>query len=414
LFHALDAHRQPAAFVDGGGALRHANLALRIACPDATTIRDVIGLPWEEFARLQADQCAARRSSGLLGRTVDIRWVLDTNGQRIAAVLTARDAVARSEAPAPSPQAAPSPFDVLDGTDAALRATVRRAARLARAPLALLLLAETGTGKDVLARAIHEASPRSSGPFVAVNCGAFTPSLLQSELFGYGPGAFTGAVRNGRAGFVEVASGGTLFLDEVADLTPEAQSALLRFLEDGSFYRVGETTTRLADVRVVSATSRDLTSLVRSGAFRDDLLYRLRGSTLSLPPLRARDDLSTLIDLMLARAIETLDCGPLRLSASASAALLAYPWPGNFRELHQAILAAAAVAEGPWLERSDLPDHVLASGAPERMPPSRPSEADAIDAALASANGNVSEAARQLGVARSTIYRRQRRRQDSP
>lgn len=409
LLASLDDLREPAAFVDGGGALRHANLALRIACPDCPGVQSLTGLSWQELTRLDAERFVTRRRSGLQGRSVDVRWIEDARGQRIAAVLTARARVTtpRAEAHTPAvPAQAPGPFAALDGIDAGLQATVARAAVLARTPLSLLLLAETGTGKDVLARAIHEASPRSAGPFVAVNCGAFTASLLQSELFGYGPGAFTGALRGGRAGFVEVASGGTLFLDELADLPADAQAALLRFLEDGSYYRVGETTVRVADVRVVSATCRDLEARVADGRFREDLFHRLRGATLRLPALRERRDLPELIALFVARAARSLDLPPLPLTASADAALRAYAWPGNFRELEQAAMVAVAMAAGHRaIERHHLPDHVLERAA--SPPPSRTDAApDDLDALLAECSGNVSEVARRLGVARSTIYRR--------
>jgi sigma-54 dependent transcriptional regulator, acetoin dehydrogenase operon transcriptional activator AcoR len=299
----------------------------------------------------------------------------------------------------------PEAFAPIIGSDPTIAAAREQAARFAQSDLPVLVLAETGAGKELFARAIHVASGRS-GPFVAVNCGALTGTLLESELFGYGSGAFTGAAAGGRTGKLAAANGGTLFLDEAGELSPSAQAMLLRFLEDGTYYRVGEASERHADVRLIAATSRDLPALVARQQFRSDLYFRMRGVVLRLPPLRERDDRGELARVLLQRiARQRVLLKPLGLSRAALAWIEKHDWPGNVRELRSALDYAVVLAgDAPRVELWHLPI--------EENTPSPAlgelrvrAERAAVVRALSEGRGNLSVAARSLGVARSTLYR---------
>ena len=300
----------------------------------------------------------------------------------------------------------PAAFSTIVGSDPAIVAARNQAARFARTSTPMLLLAETGAGKDVFARAIHASSPRAEAPFVAVNCGAIAPTLLESELFGYGPGSFTGATASGRTGKLAAADGGTLFLDEVGEMSAAAQAALLRFLDDGTFYRVGEATERRADVRLIAATSRDLPVLVAQERFRSDLYFRMRGVVLRLPPLRLRSDrreltLALLEDLARARGLSE----PIGISPAALAWIERHEWPGNVRELRSALNYAVVLAgDATRLELWHLPIEEAGTSAP-RGDLRTAAEREALLQALHHSRGNLSVAARSLGVARSTLYR---------
>ncbi len=337
------------------------------------------------------------------------------------------------EARSHSTLAPDGPWRALKGNDAQHRATLREAERFAPTSLPVLLLSETGTGKELLARAIHSASTVATGPFVAVNCGALSPALLESELFGHGPGAFTGARMGGADGKLAAADGGTLFLDELAEMPPALQVLLLRVLEDGSYSRVGESRVRRSRFRLVGATCRDLDAAVRSGAFRSDLYFRLQGAVLRLPPLRERTDLPELAQALLSRLAEEEGLPPPVLTAAAMARLATHRWPGNVRELKTVLRLALVRASGaPLLDVDALPPSLgsipgtmpqvaaprppSAVTAPEATPsprtesgpsarPLRELEAHAIQEALALSGGNVAQAARRLGIARSTLYR---------
>jgi len=320
-------------------------------------------------------------------------------------VSSARTLPERESAPTPAP-----------GSGDAI---VERASLIARRALArdipVLINGETGTGKDVLARHIHDQGARSAGPFVAVNCSAIPAGLIESELFGYEDGAFTGGRRGGAAGRFEQACGGTLFLDEIGDMPLDLQARLLRVLQERNLTRVGGSRPIALDAAVVCATHRDLKTLVARGAFREDLYYRINGLRITLPPLRERPDRRALIESLLAR-----ESGGRRLPISAEAmdALLAYTWPGNIRQLQHAIRLAVVLAEDDGrIERFHLHEDIL-----DAQPVARPAETagtaaaspleqaerDVIRATLERHAGNVSAAARELGIGRETLYRRLR------
>ncbi|HEU0029603.1 MAG TPA: sigma 54-interacting transcriptional regulator [Kofleriaceae bacterium] len=303
----------------------------------------------------------------------------------------------------------------LIGKSEQIRQVRREVERFGATELPIHLTGESGVGKELVARAIHQASSRSGASFVAVNCAAMPDTLLESELFGHVRGAFTGADK-ARRGKLALADHGTLFLDEVADLSPAAQAKLLRVLEDGEVVPVGSETAIRVDLRVVSASHKDLRRAVADGRFRQDLYYRLAGAEIAIPPLRERGaDVIELAETFLSR-VRVKRPGPSRLSAEAVAALASYAWPGNVRELRHAIERACAIAIGDVIEAGDLALRapLVGEGAPPVARGSLASQYAALDAtekklveeAMAKANGNVSEAARLLGITRIMMKRR--------
>jgi two-component system NtrC family response regulator len=310
-------------------------------------------------------------------------------------------------------QPRPSPIrDIITGDEAMLK-VCRTVERLAGVSAPVLLLGESGTGKEALARALHEMGPRARREFVAINCAAIPENLLESELFGHEKGAFTGAVRQ-VVGRIEQANGGTLFLDEIGEMPITLQAKLLRFLQDQTFERVGGRQSIKVDVRVVSATNQPLEDQSESGKFRGDLLYRLNGVTVRIPPLRDRgEDTLLLARWFLAREAQALGRQKRGFDAGALAALAAHAWPGNVRELANRVRRGALMADGPMVTPEDLE---LAHVAPPAA--SLPAmtldldlrtarlraERETIERALARANGSVAAAARLLGVSRPTLY----------
>ena len=279
----------------------------------------------------------------------------------------------------------------------------------------ILLTGESGTGKEVLAHAIHANSLRKGNRFVAVNCAALPAELLESELFGHVRGAFTGAVRD-RIGRVELATGGTLFLDEIGDLPLQLQVKILRFLQEKTFERVGDSHTRKVDVRIIAATNVELRRAIVEGRFREDLYYRLRVVPIEIPPLRARrEDIEPLARFLLVR-VAGQHGRELRFSADAIRVLLRYSWPGNVRELENAIEYAVAVGRGQTIQPEDLPLEILEPAPPSIAHP-RDSiiatggpggEGQAIRSALESHHWNREATARALGVGRTTLWRKMR------
>ncbi len=305
------------------------------------------------------------------------------------AVELARRAAASARARVPAPEAS-AERDGLIGESPLMREVFRVIGRVAPTDLSVLLTGETGTGKELAARALHRHSRRGSGPFIALNAAAIPADLLESELFGHEAGAFTGA-RGRHPGRFEQAHGGTLFLDEIGDMPAPLQTRLLRVLAEGEFYRVGGRELIRVDVRLIAATHQDLDQLVREGRFRADLLHRLSVVRIHLPPLRERrGDVPRLATHLLARAAAELRLEPKRFSAEALAALAAYDWPGNVRELDNLCRRLAVLAPGAVIEAADL---ALPPSAAAQETPWERSLAEWVRSELARGDGGIYRAA---------------------
>ncbi len=286
----------------------------------------------------------------------------------------------------------------------AMLATLELARIAARSPSTILILGESGTGKELLARAIHAESPRVGKPFVPVSCAALTETLLESELFGYEKGAFTGAALR-REGKFEAARGGTLFLDEIGDISPKLQQDLLRVLEERRVTRVGGTESVPIDVRIVAATNRDLTKAVAEGRFRQDLFYRLNVITTTLVPLRERrEDIPLLVDRLVEQLALELKREIEGVSAEAMAVLMAHTWPGNVRELRNVLERAIVVSTSPILQAHDLGLSLRADETPDHPASLAEVERLHIASVLKQTGGNVTQSARILDIDRVTLY----------
>ena len=352
-----------------------------------------------------------------------------------AVELAARTLATREAPAAPPRETAATSDDALIGETPAMRTLFRAIGRLAQAPLSVLITGETGTGKELVARALHRESPRAQAPFVALNTAAIPAELLESELFGHEAGAFTGAQRR-HIGRFEQAHGGTLFLDEIGDMPLPLQTRLLRVLAEGEFFRVGGRELIRVDVRVIAATHQDLEALVDAGRFRADLLHRLDVVRLRLPALRERrEDVPRLAERFLRAAAARFDAPAKRLSPAALERLVAYDWPGNVRQLENLCWRLAALAPGDAIAREDLDealaatpgkddahgagdddwDRRLAAWARAQLELGRDDihaqarerfERALFDAALEHTGGRRTEAAARLGLGRNTLTRK--------
>lgn len=324
-------------------------------------------------------------------------------------------------------QAFPS-LDALQGQDPRMAYNARCASRVVDKGVQILIHGETGTGKEVFARAIHAASARAAQPFVAVNCAAIPESLIESELFGYKAGAFTGARREGLRGKILQSSGGTLFLDEIGDMPVELQTRLLRVLEEREVVPLGSEAAVPVDLNLISATHAPLDRMLAEGRFREDLYYRINGIALTLPPVRERVDVDALLRSVL--AAENHGDMPITMDENTLSALLAYAWPGNIRQMRNVLRTAMALCDGGVVTLADLPgdvtggvsgqtaaappdDAVMAqqpaqAPAPQANPLDR-AERDALLRALQENRWNISNTAKQLDMSRNTLYRKMRR-----
>jgi len=333
-----------------------------------------------------------------------IRHLVERARERRALFLRVGDLQMRLDAATPEVR--------LETASSRMQAVLEVVARAATHDVAVLLRGENGTGKGVLARALHLQSPRRDRPFVVVNCPTLSQELLASELFGHARGAFTGAVRD-QEGRVEAAEGGTVFLDEIGEISPTLQAKLLRFLQEKCFERVGETRTRTADVRIVAATNRDLDAEVKAGHFREDLLYRLNVIEIVVPPLRERTE-----DILpLARGFVEFFSRqgarpPPELSPASEKLLVGYPWPGNVRELRNAIERALILARGQVLEPESFPERIAASASSTPVLGGA-FTVDEIEREhvlrVMAHTATMEEAARVLGIDASTLWRKRKK-----
>ena len=364
----------------------------------------LLGQPVEAFFDCSLDQLLGRASANATAS-----WPLRTrDGRHLFAALRGQP---RSVSPVvtPLPEASPLPGICLG--DPALQNEFRKALRVFERDVPLLVNGETGSGKEAFAKAVHQASQRADKPFVALNCAAIAESLIESELFGYRGGSFTGALKEGMRGKLQQADGGTLFLDEIGDMPLALQTRLLRVLEDRMVVPIGGEP-QAVNVRIISATHRDLLARVASGAFREDLYYRLNGLEVALPALRERSDKPQLLDFLLAQEAQGQ---AVELEADARQALLEFSWPGNVRQLRTVLRTLAALCEGGRVGLIDLPAmirhafHQAPISLQRGKQPLEDAERLALLATLEQQRWHMTLAAEQLGVSRNTLYRKLRK-----
>ena len=415
----VQSRREPSLFLTPGGRIKASNdAAQRLFQGPDTHVQSALHIPWKTLkSAVEEGQSSltldAEHSPNHQPLTLELEPLMNDD-QLCGLAITLPSRPTTTVQPGPRTTHSPkAPLQRLFGEDPKLTRARRLGAQFASSTLPILLQAETGTGKNLLARGIHDASPRRNEPFITVNCGALTPDLLESELFGYGPGAFTGADPDGRQGHLAAADGGTLFLDEVAEMPPNLQVLLLQVLEDGTFSRVGEVTPRRVDFRLICATHRDLPALVRQGDFRSDLFFRINGASITLPPLRDRSDVVCLARHLLAELCADQDIPRPELNNEVEQWLNSHGWPGNIRELKNALHHALILSSGrPHLKVDDFPTPTAVhqrqhSGELTGDPPQTVEDAERhiLLRARDAAQGNISEMARRLGVARTTVYR---------
>ncbi|WP_321815195.1 MULTISPECIES: sigma-54-dependent Fis family transcriptional regulator [unclassified Paraburkholderia] len=358
-------------------------------------------------------------SAERIGRTERIERTERTNAAREKPPADARPASANWQ----------PTFADLDTGDARVAAVLERVGRVRGRDIPVLVLGRTGTGKEWLARALHQDSPRRDAPFVALNCAALPDTLIEAELFGYEDGAFTGAKRRGSPGKILQAHGGTLFLDEIGDMPLAQQVRLMRVLQERAVVPLGGARAMPVDLRIVCATHRDLRAMIAEGSFREDLYYRINGLAVTLPPLAERTDLDALVARVLALVRREIPDAPAQIAPAVRACFRRCRWPGNLRQLANVLRTAAIMAEGEDLiDIAHLPEDLLhdceqidlaQADDPATAQASAPDESPArladwqarlIDDTLTRHGGNVSAAARELGLARNTVYRHLRRR----
>ncbi len=311
----------------------------------------------------------------------------------------------------------PFEFSGLISKDGKMRAVFNLIEKVASTNSPVLIIGETGSGKELVARAVHERSARASSPFIAINCAVLSENLLESELFGHEKGAYTGAVSR-KHGLFEVANSGTIFLDEIVDMPQKVQAKLLRALETKCFRRVGGTKDIQVDVRILSASATDLGVAIESSAFRKDLYYRLSTVVIEIPPLRERrDDVPLLVDFFLKRLERAAGRRHLSITGDAVQALTAFAWPGNVRELEHVVERAYVLSEGDVIDVNDLPERLRKaeiSGSGEELVPLEEVERKYITKVLKETGGNRTKAAKILGIDRKTLYRKVRMGQIDP
>ncbi len=378
-------------------------LAVRVECPDTTylvvsgqaTVEDAVALMKHGVVDVQVKPPRARALRRALALALS-QHELSAENRRLRLALKGRRDLTRVVGASPA-------FDTV----------LRTVERVAPGTATGLVYGETGTGKEVVAEALHQLSPRADRPLVKVHCAAIPETLLESELFGHQRGSFTGAVKD-KPGLFEQAHGGTLLLDEIGEVPLEMQVKLLRVLETGEVQRLGELRARPVDVRIVAATNRDLEVEVAAGRFREDLFYRLNVIPIRIPPLRQRpEDVPLLARHFLSRAAAERGATFTDFTPAALAALAAHRWPGNVRELENSVARAVALADGPLVQLEDLPDAVRGVAAPAPEAIAIPADATLEDAerflilrAMDAAQGNKKEAARRLGIGLATLYRK--------
>lgn len=360
--------------------------------------RDSLGLSDAAIEARRPLSHFIRVDEGGLRQANAAHTVRDLEGREIGYAHVSRPARARSSVTQPLDRHA-NVLSRFAGADPSLQRSVKRLSKVLNTDIPVLLRGETGSGKDMFASAIHRASDRARGRYVALNCAAMPESLIDAELFGYDPGAFTGAKRDGSKGLITQADGGTLFLDEIGDMPLALQTRLLRVLENHEVLPLGALKPVAVNIRLVSATHRNLEAMVSEGTFRADLYYRIRGLLIELPALRTRADKVGLIE-----QIASEEAPHLRITADAWDALLAHSFPGNIRQLRHVLRLAACTAENGIIDEADLDLHPRFGGVSALA--FEAAERDVITEALRKSDGDVVKAARALDISRATLYRK--------
>lgn len=377
----LDSIADPVLFFDRDRLLSQWNDAAGALIGEGATSGDT----QQDMTAILGRDNAKRLTDSREGRPVELIFdgipyfaeprLLDSDGRRRGLLLTLRPAERTGRLVAALDARTAEGFDGILGDSAAMRTAKERARRLAAVDATLLVQGDTGTGKELFARACHAESPRAGAAFLALNCAAVPENLAESEIFGYAPGAFSGAARDGKPGLVELAEGGTLFLDEVGELSSYLQAKLLRFLQDGTYRRIGGRRERTADVRIIAATNRDLEAESRGGTFRDDLYYRLAVLTLTLPSLaERREDIPALAQAFVVRAAAQIGINPPALTPDALALLSGRDWPGNVRQLESMLFRAVSLCDGIRIDAAAL---TIEHGPPPESPSPREEESHA-------------------------------------
>ncbi|MFH1110194.1 MAG: sigma-54 dependent transcriptional regulator [Planctomycetota bacterium] len=365
----------------------------------------------EALAREALSQDSEFRAYDYLIKPIDIDVLRDKVNRAAKQALAGRDARLLKEQVDQAFE-----FSGIIGTSDAILREIKRLKKIARSKSTVLIVGETGTGKELFALAIHQNSPRAGKPFKVLNCAAVSETLLESELFGHVRGAFTGAIAD-RKGLIQAADGGTLFLDEIGDMPLPMQAKLLRTLDTGEVLRVGTNDTQYFDVRFVAATNHDLSELVRTGAFREDLFYRLHAqAAIRLPALRQRrEDIPVLVHRFIDQANHEHQTAFTGASPEVMRKLVNYAWPGNVRELRNVVFRMSLEAEGPVLEVDDLPDNLRASTDIVRLGPPNLAGMTMADVeklhimnTLRMFGGNREKTAKALGIGARTLYRKLR------
>ncbi|MEM6955294.1 MAG: sigma 54-interacting transcriptional regulator [Myxococcota bacterium] len=411
LLRTLNRSSEPALVVEAPGRVVRMNAAAAAAGLRMRQVDAVLGVTWNELM-----DCATVGEGYELALPSGEHYRLHAEpmvgpaGQTLGILVQLEGTPKRTYAPRVTRRS--SAFDAIFCEDASMQKALEWAETVAASELPAMILGDTGTGKELVARAVHDASPRSQGPLCVLNCGAIAPALLESELFGYAPATFTGAHRDGRKGLLHAAGGGTLFLDEVAEMPPAMQVALLRVLESKRYKPVGASAEEVCDARIVCATCGDMEAAVEAGNFRRDLYYRLKGAAIRLPSLAERSDVAALAQRLLEDRAR--DAGWRRapsLSPETITHLERHRWPGNVRELISTLEVALLRARPSiTIEVEHLPPELMQTRSALPAGGMKEAEAGALRRALERCRGNVSAAAKELGIARSTLYRLARRR----
>jgi transcriptional regulator of acetoin/glycerol metabolism len=390
--------------LDSSGKIIGHNRSLQLLLESGKHRKRILGQSFETFFNASFD----RIGSFVRTRPSEERAITTVENSRLLFLLASPPpTVVQSKSVV---QYKESPLTKLSGGDPSLDRQIERGTKLLNSPVNILLTGETGTGKEYFARAMHESSERRSHPYIAVNCAAIPEPLIESELFGYTQGSFSGANQKGKIGLIQEADRGTLFLDEIGDMPIHLQARLLRVLAEREVLPIGATKPIPVNIRVISATHCDLIDLVKKGKFRDDLYYRINGAQISLPALRDRKDLAWMIQKMLEED-SFLGAHKIEIADDVKYILLSYKWPGNLRELKNVIHYCKTICNEPIITLSDLPDSFLEKEIFQRDIPykSTPGEATQIKELLEDFGGNITQVAKHLNVSRMTIYRRMKK-----